>query len=385
MDHKLSNVSTTAPDTAIDCKDVPAPTELAFLTFSLSLLFFFVVVSGNLLVIFAIFKDPYHELKKKPFILLVGNLACADLIVGLVVTPISVVLHFMEGLGEAILHISWVKLLHLSYFISCTASLLSMAFITIDRHIAIAYPLRYKSNAISKRPRVIFVLIWVFAVGLSLVYFEVGYIRYAFVFGNIAICVTVSFLISCVYVLRRISGNLTPAGTRGSNRSERNVRAEKHVTKVFTLVLVAYLLCYFPSCLIIYVMNFCTSCSCEVIHWLRDMQFVLVLLNSCLNPILYSWQMKAFRSAFKSLLCRSFENVHLNSSLSSQLPSTFSNEPSILKRTTLNSEVQKSCQNVEDPIEKIELDELSLNSFSRTSPRTNKNIMLSFEQKVDLE
>jgi hypothetical protein len=370
MDHEQANM-TRREAVVINCSNVNAPTALSFLTFSLSLVFFLVVVSGNVLVILAILKDPFHELRNKPFIFLVGNLACADLIVGIVVTPISVVLHFMEGQGDSI-NTSWVKVLHMSYFISCTASLLSMAAITIDRHIAIAYPLHYRSISNSRKPLRISAAIWVIAVSLPFVYFKVGYIKYAFVFGNIAICVTVFFLSSCMYIIRKMSGgNSSSPSTNvtASQRSQRHARAEKQITKVFSLVLVAYLLCYAPSCSIIYVMNFCVSCSCEAIHWLRDMQFVLVLLNSCLNPILYSWQMKAFRNAFKLLVCSSFKRLNMNStvSVSRQLPSSFSNEPSTSKRDNFKlANIQgESYQNDGNS---IELTELPVNSLPNTVP-----------------
>ncbi|KAK3745097.1 hypothetical protein QZH41_004391, partial [Actinostola sp. cb2023] len=143
----------------VNCTDVSAPTALSFITASLSLVFFFVIVTGNLLIILAIVRDPYGALKK-PFMALVGNLACADLIVGLVVTPLSFVLHIKEGLNIAI-GMSSIRVIHLSYFISCTASLLSMTAITVDRHIAIAFPMYYKFTYLRRKLAIrSFVLIW---------------------------------------------------------------------------------------------------------------------------------------------------------------------------------------------------------------------------------
>lgn len=85
-----------------------------------------------------------------------------------------------------------------------------------------------------------------------------------------------------------------------SNFESANKRAleqEKRIAKTFVLILAAYLICYTPSCVIIYTLNLCHSCSCITIHWLRDLQYVFIWLNSSLNPFLYSWQIPAFREA----------------------------------------------------------------------------------------
>lgn len=262
----------------INCSDTNAPTELSFITASLSLIFFIIIVPGNLLIVIAIAKDPYKQLKK-PFIKLVGNLALADLIVGLVVTPISFVHHMREGL-DAVLVIWLLRVLHLAYFISCTASLLSITAIAIDRHIAVAYPLRYKTSCLKRHPVQCYLILWLIAFCLPFVYLKVGYIKYAFVFGTIGIATTFLFLFSSLYIIRKLAKNHKEKVVQISNKQSYNTKVEKHLTKVFSLILTAYLFCYLPSCLIIYTMNLCTECSCKTIHWLRDMQFVFVLLNS---------------------------------------------------------------------------------------------------------
>lgn len=124
------------------CENVTAPVALSFMTASMSIFLTITTIIGNALVILAVFLDPNKDLKC-PFNYFVANLAVADLIVGLIVEPMSIVFHTREGLG-----LSYPQNAHIvfqmSYFISCTASLLSLAALAIDRYVAITSPLQYR-------------------------------------------------------------------------------------------------------------------------------------------------------------------------------------------------------------------------------------------------
>lgn len=86
---------------------------------------------------------------------------------------------------------------------------------------------------------------------------------------------------------------------------KRAMEWEKKITKTLVIVLVLFLACYLPSCVCIYIINFCTDCNCVFIHWVRDIQFVLVMANSGVNPFVYAWRLQNFRKSFKSILtCR---------------------------------------------------------------------------------
>ena len=101
------------------------------------------------------------------------------------------------------------------------------------------------------------------------------------------------------------------------------------ITKTLVIVLLLFLACYLPSCICIYIINFCTNCDCVFIHWVRDIQFVLVMTNSGVSPFVYAWRLEHFRKAFKSILtCRAFlrrlQSISLNlqaSTLSTEVSS----------------------------------------------------------------
>ncbi|CAB3999287.1 histamine H2 receptor-like [Paramuricea clavata] len=117
------------------CLTTGAPSLLAFFTLSLSILFLMTNIPGNLLVILAVLRDPYKNLRS-PFNILMTNLSTADLIVGAIVCPLSIHFHLMEALRESI-SITEIRIFHLSYFIASTASVLSLASLAIERYVAI--------------------------------------------------------------------------------------------------------------------------------------------------------------------------------------------------------------------------------------------------------
>lgn len=276
------------------------PPCLPWISAVLSGLLCLLTVPGNLLVCLAVYKNPYRDLRS-PFALLIAQLAVADLIVGLITEPLSVYFHTREGLS---LSIDYVSLLHLSYFISCTASVLNIGALTVDRYVAITNALRYRARLGSRRTRCAAVGIWIIAFTLPFVYLEVGYIHYTFVFANTSIILTfVTLVIVQFKVLQGSKSRLIHANDiRTSVAQKKLVLREKRITKTFVFVLIAFIICYLPSCIMIYVMNFCTTCSCVVIHWLRDGQFLLVLVNSLINPVIYAWRLPSFRRAFVALV-----------------------------------------------------------------------------------
>lgn len=126
------------------CLTLGAPSHLSFFTTSFSILFTILNIPGNILVILAVVIDPYKNLRT-PFNYLMANLALADLIVGTVTDPLSIYIHWKEGINADLLKIE-VQVLHMSYFISCTASVLCLATLAVERYLAIRKPHTYRNR-----------------------------------------------------------------------------------------------------------------------------------------------------------------------------------------------------------------------------------------------
>ena len=91
-------------------------------------------------------------------------------------------------------------------------------------------------------------------------------------------------------------------------------------TKATLVILLAFMICFTPACIMVYLLNLCSQCSCVLVHWLRDMQFFFVILNSGVNPFVYAFRMKQFRRAFCSL-ARLSDSARVSSIANEQGPS----------------------------------------------------------------
>ena len=290
----------------MECDNSPPPSHLSYISMIALLFLSMVTIPGNVLVLLAVYKDPYKELRQ-PFTVLIANLALADLAAGSITDPMAVFFIVQEARGGHVQGFT-VYLTHLSYFISCTTSVLTLGLLAVDRYLAISHGLWYKSHINLASTMKICVFVWMISITLSMAYIKTGFIHFAFVFANTAVLSTACVLAVSYYrifkSLRTRTRQIGVLHEGTSQRSERQnaVILETKLTKLYMLMLGVFLLCFVPSCSFIYVMYLCTTCNCVAIHWLRDMSFLLVLTNSSLNPILYSLKMKKFRKAFMLII-----------------------------------------------------------------------------------
>ena len=219
-----------------------------------------------------------------------------------------------------------IRVLHILYFIVCTASILTLAALSVDRYYAVMTPLRYKTKLTPRRAFLASFVIWVVALSASMAYFKLGFILYSFIFANTSVLFTTAVL-CFVYtnIYRRLRMQIKTWGRRQATTVEerskqkqklQNMKIERKATKSLVLVLLTFILCFTPACVMIYILKFCTKCNCILIHWLRDLQFVIVLLNSGINPFLYAWRMPQFKRALRKFLglrpSRQVDNLSLD-------------------------------------------------------------------------
>lgn len=288
-----------------DCAAVSAPKTLSLFTAAVSGMLALVTVPCNILVCLVILRSP-PQLKnlRTPFTYFIFNLALTDLLVGAATEPISVVYHLMEA--RSVSSPSLIRLLQVLYFLPCTVSVLSILALTLERFYAISKPFKYRQNVNNSRVFLASGVIWILSPGFLTPYFVLGYRAFSFVFANVVILVTMCTLVYAYFkIIKTLERRKRIRQDSLQGLFIANQKAtlfEEKLTRTFTSILILFAVCYVTPCLLIYIMNLCTKCSCETIHWLRDSTFLAVISNSAINPFLYAWRLPSFRHALKIMM-----------------------------------------------------------------------------------
>ena len=283
------------------CDHVWTPFAASVTTAVVAAILIIITVPGNLLICWAVIWNPTRNLRS-PFNYLVLNLAIADLTVGAVTEPVFVGFHSTEALKHQ--HVEGVKwVVSMSYFMSSTASVLSMVALSVNRYQLLATQNRSRRCKTSSVV-VTSALLWIFSLGLPLLYLAVGFYMLAFIFVNTTVAVSIGVLVFVYYRIHRSlqqhERNTDHIRSRASQRKKQLRREEKN-TMSFILIIISFLACAVPSLVMIYVINLCYTCSCVLIHWFTDLQYLFLLVNSASNQFLYAWRMRSFRKAFQTI------------------------------------------------------------------------------------
>ena len=287
-----------------ECSNTTAPLELSIASASVSALLLIITVPTNLLVCLAIIVDPNRQLRTQ-FNCFTFNLALADLLVGCVAEPVSVYSHVTEALASEDGHIVSdvvLKMFHIPYFISAMASILSIAALACERYLAINLPFHYRKYFSVKLTLIISIIIWIISIIFGALNLVFNYILESFIFINTGVLFTG---IMVCFLTCRIRASFTKRSKqwiRSGMQKEKDILIEDKLTKTFSLMIGTLMLCCVPACSMVYFINLCTSCNCELVQWFRDVSFWLVLLNSAIDPYVYAVRTRTFRNAMRKIL-----------------------------------------------------------------------------------
>lgn len=290
-----------------DCGDVLPPSYLPLLTIAMAALFCLLITVGNLMIIIAVVINPLKKLRS-PFNYFITNLALTDLIIGIISMPLAIYLHVLQYLNKKSDNLSFT-FSYVFFFTSTTASVLCLITLSIDRNIAITFPVKYRNNITLKRCWAVSFIIWSLSLALSFTYTETGYIDFLMIYINTAVAIAaVTFIVTLIRTYRflqaqsqklRVISRTTPTETK--MQELKRTSQQKKVTRVFLWILLLFLACYIPAAIVVYILQFCTACDCESIHLMRDTGFYLITVNSCMNPFVHGFKNKHYREALAAI------------------------------------------------------------------------------------
>ncbi|XP_060802316.1 neuropeptide SIFamide receptor-like [Amyelois transitella] len=310
------------------------------------LLVFVVGLIGNCFVIAVVYRSPRMRTVTNFFIV---NLAVADILVIVFCLPATLMSNIFVPWV-----LGWLMCKTVPYVqgLSVAASVYSLVAVSLDRFLAIWWPL--KCQITKRRARMMIVFIWIFAIVVTtpwvfffdlVVVFEdnpsvrlcldvwpnpLSEILY-FVIGNLIFCyilpmvlITMCYILIWIKVWRRS----IPTDTQDAQMERMQQKSKVKVVKMLVAVVILFVLSWFP----LYLIFARIKLGGPVQKWEEDMFPVVTPLaqwlgasNSCINPILYAFFNKKYRKGFvaiiKSRKCcgrlRYYETIALQSSSTS--------------------------------------------------------------------
>ncbi|KAJ7379964.1 hypothetical protein OS493_012726 [Desmophyllum pertusum] len=256
---------------------------------------------GNMLVLLVIRRTP--NLKTVCGVL-IANLAMADLLVTAVAIPLVISVLTQGFVPICSLNPSMFASIIIGRY-SCTASLLILAAMSMDRCWAVCDPLRHKIKMTSSKLKAILLFIWLFSLVLPILevvlprqgpsFLVLRHLRNTGIVSCF-VAIASSGLVTLINVQcasSRIS-NLQENG--GNNHMYADLRERnKKVAKTIALIVVVFSICWIP-------VTYVSARFVENYSMLHFWTVILGLANSAVNPCIYFYRQRSYRQALKVLL-----------------------------------------------------------------------------------
>ncbi|XP_077992121.1 beta-1 adrenergic receptor-like [Glandiceps talaboti] len=261
------------------------------------------------------------------------NLAVADLLVGVFVMPPNMI---DEIVGTWILGDTICRLWIIMDVLSCTASIMNLCMISVDRYYIIAHPFRSAGESSLRRAKIMMLIAWAVSIIVSVLPISIGWAfeiqpmevmvgkcifvpnrYYAATASIVAFYIPLFLMIFAYYKVFKIARiqaekiqeyEVNPVSSSKPCMTGRrktlakftiNFKRERRALRTLGIIMGCFLLCWLPF--------FTTNVINPFINYgVPPIAFVIVTwtgwANSTINPLLYSVLNKEFRRAFRRLL-----------------------------------------------------------------------------------
>ena len=260
---------------------------------------------GNLLVLVSIWRTPSLH---SPTNFLLFGLALSDFSVGLVVQPIFFVYNVAKIKGLPNLFCSSAVALGFTGNYLCGVSLLTLTAVSLDRYIALHLHLRYQELVTVKRVGAMVFSFWI-ACGINGVLYRWSpdFLDYSSVVVIFVCFSVITFAYCKIYRVVRRHQTQIQAAQAGQQQDSLNIAQFKKSFVSMLLIYLVFLFCYIPYIL---VRGVILSAPLTVSRRsILELTFMLVSVNSTVNPFVYFWRFQRIRVAVtetaRKYLCKS--------------------------------------------------------------------------------
>uniref|UniRef100_A0A3Q3F5Y9 Galanin receptor 2a n=1 Tax=Labrus bergylta TaxID=56723 RepID=A0A3Q3F5Y9_9LABR len=245
--------------------------------------------------------------------LFILNLGIADLCFIVFCVPFQATIYTLD---------QWVfgavvcKVVHFIIYLTMYASIFTLTAVSVDRYLAICYPLRSRQMRTPKNAIASIVLLWLLALLFSapyLSYFTQMELAGAvlcipaweskprfvmdvctFVFGYLVPILVLG--LTYARTVRHLWTSVDPVKDASESR-----RAKRKVTKMIVVVAALFCVCWLPHHLVVLCMWSGRFPLNHATYVLRILSHLLAYANSCLNPVVYALVSKHFRKGFRKV------------------------------------------------------------------------------------
>lgn len=240
----MQNLSSNGSDSSLSTDDCLLPVAHIFALIPINILSSIVGTIGNALVIATVYTNSSMQIISNMWL---ASMAVADFMVSALGQPLLIVFWGLQLSNECNEPVS--ETFRLIGNMSCSASVLHLCFISIDRCILIVRPLDCKSIRTMKRFKIALVIAWTVPVVYGVLRMTVSKKATSyFTVLSAALCYLI--IISCYTLIIFKVWNRDTETLRGSLRSQGGQSAsrlvERRVTATVAIVVVVFTICWIP-------------------------------------------------------------------------------------------------------------------------------------------
>ncbi|XP_043845837.1 histamine H2 receptor [Dromiciops gliroides] len=275
------------------------------------ILLILITVLGNVVVCLAVGLNRKLRSLTNCFIV---SLAITDLLLGLLVLPFSAACE----LGQTCDFAKPLCKVYTSLDVMlCTASILNLFMISLDRYYAITAPLRYTMVVTPKRVAIALILIWMISITFSFLPIHLEWNTqnitnsnlsnkcklqvnkaYGLVDGLITFYIPLLVMCATYYRIFKIAREQAKRINHSYYNKAVTIREHK-ATVTLAVVMGAFIICWFPY-FTVFVYRGIWG---DINETFETIVLWLGYVNSALNPILYAALNRDFRTAYQCLFC----------------------------------------------------------------------------------